>query len=102
MPAFQLTGIKVLEYVERFAEDDVLEAFYNVLERVLQAPYPGDDPLIRVMPLKESTMPNCFTVPFDPGSDGGGLIVYQVMKDFPVVRLLDAVWIGEPTEDSSA
>jgi hypothetical protein len=54
------------------------------------------------MPLKESTMPNCFTVPFDPGSDGGGLIVYQVMKDFPVVRLLDAVWIGEPTEDSSA
>lgn len=96
MPEYELTGITVLNYVERFADEDVIEAFYNVLERVLRAPYPGEDPEIRVLPLKESTMRNCFTVPFDPGGEGGGLLVYQVMKDFPVVRLPDAVWIGEP------
>ncbi len=64
----------------------------------MQAPYPGDDPTLGVLPLKESTMRNCFTVTFDPGGEGGGLIAYQVMVDYPVIRLLDALWL----EDSEA
>lgn len=42
------------------------------------------------MSLQDSRTPNGFTAPFD-----AGLLAYQVMRDQPVVALVDVFWIDE-------
>jgi hypothetical protein len=39
--------------------------------------------------LQDPSKPNGFTAPFDDG-----LLSYQVMRDFPVIKLADVFWVS--------
>jgi len=56
------------------------------LDVLRTSPLPGQAP-IGVLPLMD-WLPSTFTVPFGDR----GLLTYAVMRDMPVVKLLDLVW----------
>lgn len=92
---YGVIGRKVLDYVDSFASDDVYEEFYDLLEVLMEyGPYPADNPALGIMEERDPRRPNGFTVPFD-----AGLLAYQVMLDYPVIKLVDAFWLTEGEED---
>lgn len=46
------------------------------------------DPHLSILPYQDPARPNAFTVEFEERA----LLLYQVMKDQPVIKLVDAVW----------
>jgi hypothetical protein len=88
---WQIVGSRVYDLIDRDAPDDVWYEFYLTAETLAQeGPYPDDLPGMGVLVYQDPTKPNSFTIPFDHG-----LLVYQVMKDQPVVKLLDAFWADD-------
>jgi hypothetical protein len=92
---YEVVGSGVLDYVDRFAPDEVYELFYEKLEALMTGPYPDDDYSLGIMELKDPTKPNGFTAPFNRG-----LVAYQVTKDFPLIKLVDVFWLDEEDPDS--
>lgn len=86
--AWEVVGERIYDMVDRDAPEDVWDEFYSTLETLSQdGPYPEDQPGMGVLTYQEPSRPNCFTIPFDHG-----LLLYQVMRDFPVIKLVDAFW----------
>lgn len=52
---------------------------------LIENPLPGDGD---ILPLQDPTRPNGYTASF-----GDGLVLYQVMKDQPLVKLIDVLWL---------
>jgi hypothetical protein len=90
---WHIGGGKVLDYVDKHAPDEVYDAFYDLLDRLVLGPYPDDDPSLGVLPLQDPYKPNGFTAPFD-----GGLVCYQVTEDIPTVKLVDVFWMPRGDE----
>lgn len=93
---YDVIGEGVLRHVDRFAPDDVYDAFYDLLEELMVGPYPDDSPGLGILPVQDDTKPNGFTAPFD-----AGLLAYQVMRDMPVIKLVDVFWMKEGDEEAS-
>lgn len=92
---YEVIGEGVLAHVDRFAPGPVFEEFYELIEALMRSgPYPQDQPHRGIQPLQDPGKPNGFTAPFDDG-----LLAYQVMRDLPVIRLVDAFWV-EPENPS--
>lgn len=91
MTEFRVVGPKVLDYVDAFAPEHAFDEFYDLLELLTTGPNPEDQPGAGLLPMQDPDMPNAFTAPFD-----AGLLSYQVMKDHPLVVLIDVFWIDEP------
>lgn len=92
---YRVIGQGVLDYVDRFAPDDVYDEFYNLLESLMEVgPYPDDQPARNILPLQEESTPNSFTAPFNQG-----LLAYQVMRDHPIIKLVDVFWLTDDEED---
>jgi hypothetical protein len=68
-----------------------IDSFYDVLELLTTGPYPDDHESLGVLPHKEPGKPNAFTVPFHRGQ---GLLIYQVMIDMPLIKLIDLALVG--------
>ena len=89
--SYEVVGKRVFDLVDRDAPDDVWDDFYITLERLsVDGPYPADQPSMGILPYQDYTKPNSFTVPMERGS-----IWYQVMRDFPVIKLIDAFWFED-------
>ncbi len=94
-PEYDVICSGVLDYVDNFAPDDVYDEFYNLLESLMEdGPYHEDQPSRGILPLQDETKPNGFTAPFD-----AGLLAYQVMKDFPIIKCVDVFWIIGEDDD---
>ncbi|MDP9342163.1 MAG: hypothetical protein M3Q23_08700 [Actinomycetota bacterium] len=90
-PQYWLIGQGVLDYIDRFAPDDVYDEFYDLIEVLMEfGPYPDDQPNLGILPLQDPDKPNAFTAPF-----GDGLLAYQVTLDQPAIKLVDVFWVGE-------
>jgi hypothetical protein len=92
---FGLIGRRVLDYVDRFAPFDVYNDFYDLMDLLMEyGPYPEDQPSLGILPLQDPRRPNGFTAPFV-----AGLVSYQVMRDHPVIKLVDAFWLDEQGDE---
>lgn len=62
----------------------------DVIDALTVDPY-NDPPwnALSILPYKDSTCPNCYTVAL--GSRG--LLLYQVMRDYRIVKLLDVILV---------
>lgn len=90
MTEYWIVGPAVLAHVDAFAPEEVYDEFYDLLELLVSGPNPQDQPGTRILPLQDPTKPNGFTAPFD-----AGLVAYQIMRDQPVVVLVDVFWLDE-------
>jgi len=93
---YEVVGPGVLDYVDAFAPDAVYDAFYDLVERLMVGPYPDDAPDLGIMPFRDPAKPNGFTAPFD-----AGLLAYQVMRDQPVIKLVDVFWMADDDDDET-
>lgn len=66
------------------APKPVREAFVRLLEALARDPFqsPG------VLPAKGIGLAAAYTAPF-----GDGLLLYQVMADYPAIKLIDVFWV---------
>lgn len=70
------------------APSTVLDAFFALLEGLHAYPFPGTA-LLGVMDYKENDIPGGgFTAAFD-----NGLLLFQVMADYPLIRLVQITWL---------
>ena len=85
-----VVGDHVYDEIDRFASDDVRDEFYLLVEALSEdGGYPGDHPLsVAIQPVQDLNRPNSFSAPFD-----NGFLSYQVMKDQPVIKLVEAIWM---------
>lgn len=85
---YRFHGEQVLEQIDE-APEDVKEEFLALLTGLQDHPHPlPGEALLGVMPLKEKRG-GMFTAPFDDG-----LLVYQVMADYPIIKLIQVVtWL---------
>jgi hypothetical protein len=74
---------EVLDRLNAYASDTTRAEFVDRLEELLDDPYPGDGD---IFPYQDAQRPNSFTFSF-----GDGLVVYQVMVDYPIIYLWDLV-----------
>lgn len=59
--------------------------------QLCEDPYPPDGPAAETSPikqLKETSLPNSFTAPFDDG-----FLSYQVKADHPLIEPLGVIWV---------
>jgi hypothetical protein len=76
--------------------DEIFEAspaiqrdFFDLLQGLRDDPQhlPGKA-LLGVLPLKDPRLAGAYTAPFD-----NGLLVYQVMADYPIIMLIQVSWL---------
>lgn len=66
---------------------EVLESFFVLLDGIGRYPFPGTS-LLGVQPYKETDVPNGYSASFDDG-----LLLFQVMADYPIIRLIQITWL---------
>lgn len=69
------------------ASPDVIEAFLGLLEGLQRYPFPGTA-LLGVLPYRETDLAGAYTATF-----GDGLLLFQVMVDYPLIKLVEIVWL---------
>lgn len=73
------------------APADIRKALAELMGPILDHPLPRQS-LLGVRPLRDPRLADAYTVPF---ADGKGLLVYQLMPDQPIIRLLDMTWVDD-------
>lgn len=87
-------GDRVLDEIAQ-AEEEVRWDFYEVLEHLVEDPFPGTSRAEGIMPFEGIFWDDAqggyvqpgWTVPFDDG-----LLVYQALADYPRIYLLRVLW----------
>lgn len=74
---------EVLDRLNFYASTAAREEFIDRMDQIMDYPYPGDGD---IYPYKNKDRKNSFMASF-----GDGLIVYQVMRDYPIIYLWDVV-----------
>ena len=74
---------EVFDRLNTFASETGRREFADRLEQIMNDPYPGDGD---ISPYKDARRKNSFIASF-----GDGLVVYQVMKDYPRIHLWDLI-----------
>lgn len=70
------------------ASPAVLLSFYTLLEGIGEYPFPGAS-LLGVLEYKEKDLPGGgYTATFD-----NGLLLFQVMADYPIIKLIQITWL---------
>ena len=81
-----IVGEKVLSEVRDNAPDDVKEIFANITRSLEQGPYPGNN-MLHAVETRGFAYPNSFITWHDDV-----MVLYQVMRDQPVVSLIGVLW----------
>jgi hypothetical protein len=69
------------------APEAVLNDFFTLLEGIGRFPFPGTS-LLGVQHYKETDVPGGYTASFDDG-----LLLFQVMADYPIIKLIQITWL---------
>ena len=85
-----VVGDKVLDDVRTKAPPEVQKKFVDLLSALEHGPYPGNN-LLHATEAKGFGYPNSFVAWFDDV-----MILYQVMRDQPVVSLIGVLWAPSP------
>jgi hypothetical protein len=85
---YQFVGKRVIDQIAE-APAPIQKDFWTVLEVLQDHPHPiPGKSLLGVLELKDPQLPSGYTVPFD-----NGLLVYQVMADYPIIQLVQVTWL---------
>lgn len=85
-PRYKLyRSVPVLEDIRGLGDPELTDSIMRTIGHVLEDPY--NDPATTALatrPYVDDDCPNCYTV----AVQGRALILYQIYKDYPLVRLL--------------
>jgi hypothetical protein len=86
---FRFTWNRQVTDALREAPQEIEAEFLTLLEALERNPKPVPKSLLRIMEFKDpSSLRGGFTAPFDDG-----LLLYQVMADYPIVKLVQVTWV---------